>query len=81
MTQPTTDDLTARKGVLKHLARSGGALHIKELHEFSTLRFGRGHQAFSLLMEGLVSDELVAWDGERFLLTDKGRDSTRGMLM
>lgn len=59
----------------------GGALHIKELHEFSTLRFGRGHQAFSLPTEGLVSDELVAWDGERFMLTDKGRDSTRGTLM
>lgn len=81
MNQPANDDQTARKGVLKHLARSGGALHIKDLHEFSTLRFGRGHQAFSLLMEGLVGDELVAYDGERFLLTDRGRDTTRGMLM
>lgn len=72
---------TARKGILKQLQRQGGAEHIRELHEFSTLRFGRGHQAFSLLMEGLVADGLVEFDDGRFSLTTAGREACKGMLM
>lgn len=72
---------TARKGILKQLQRQGGSEHIRELHEFSTLRFGRGHQAFSLLMEGLVGDGLVEFESERFALTDAGRDACKGLLM
>ena len=72
---------TARKGILKQLQRQGGAEHIRELHEFSTLRFGRGHQAFSLLMEGLVADGLVEFESERFALTSAGRDACKGMLL
>lgn len=71
----------ARKGLLKHLARQGGACHIRDLHEFSTMRYGAGHQAFSQLMEGLVGDELVTYDGTTFHLTDKGREATRGMIL
>lgn len=72
---------TARKGILKQLQRQGGSEHIRELHEFSTLRFGRGHQAFSLLMEGLVADGLVEFEEERFALTAQGREACKGLLL
>ncbi|MBM4344295.1 MAG: hypothetical protein FJ100_13075 [Deltaproteobacteria bacterium] len=78
---PEVDDATARKGILKHLARNAGAQHIRDLHEFSTLRFGRGHQAFSLLMEQLVGDDLVFYDGQVFHLTDEGRKAVGSMLV
>lgn len=76
-----SDEATARKGILKQLARKGGSEHIRDLHEFSTLRFGRGHREFSELMEGLVGDELVTYDGEKFQLTDKGRDQTKSLIL
>lgn len=72
---------TARKGILKQLQRQGGSEHIAALHEFSTLRFGRGHQAFSLLMEGLVADGLVEFEAERFALTPEGREACKGLLL
>ena len=75
------DDATARKGILKQLARQSGSVHISELHEFSTLRFGRGHQAFSALMEGLVADNLVLYDGAVFHVTDEGRRLCGPLLM
>lgn len=75
------DDQTARKGILKQLARKNGSMHIGELHEFSTLRFSRGHQAFSLLMEGLVGDGLVLYDGAIFHLTDEGKKACGPVLM
>lgn len=77
----SVDDQTARKGILKQLARNTGSVHIRELHEFSTLRFSRGHQEFSALMEGLVSDGLVLYDGQVFHLTEEGRAACGGMLM
>ena len=79
-TPPPTDQ-TARRGILKQLQRAGGSMHIKDLHEFSTLRFGRGHREFSETMEGLVADDLVLYDGTLFHLTDKGRETTKGMLL
>ncbi len=72
---------TARKGLLKFLARKGGSSHISELHEHSTLRFAAGHQAFSQLMEGLVADGLVMYDGAVFHLTDAGREFCKAMLL
>ena len=71
----------ARKGLIKQLARQGGTCAIGELHTFSTQRFGAGHQAFSALMEWLVGDELVMYDGASFHLTDKGLELSRGMLL
>lgn len=76
-----TDEATARRGVLKQLSRVGGSQHIKELHEFSTLRFGRGHQEFSALMEGLVGEGLVMYDGALFHLTDDGKKAVGPVLM
>ncbi|MSP93407.1 MAG: hypothetical protein EXR79_16705 [Myxococcales bacterium] len=77
----TAEDETARRGILKQLVRHGGAQPIRELHEFSTLRFGRGHQAFSQLMEGLVESGLVSYDGAVFRLTDEGRKAGGTMLV
>lgn len=75
------DPLAARKGLLKYLQKQGGSAHITDLHTYSTMRFAAGHQAFSQLMEGLVADELVSYDGTHFHLTDKGRQLCGTMLM
>ena len=71
----------AKKGLIKHLARLGGACPIGDLHACSTQRFAAGHQAFSALMDWLVADELVMYDGAAFHLTDKGLELSRGMLL
>jgi hypothetical protein len=67
------DQQAARTGVMKFLAKQGGALPMRELHTHSLVFYQAGHQAFSELMEGLVADELVAFDDGVFRLTDKGR--------
>lgn len=71
----------AKKGLIKYLARNGGTCPIGDLHTFSTQRFAAGHQAFSALMEWLVADELVMYDGNAFHLTDKGLELSKGMLL
>ena len=53
--------------------RNGGSLPMRELHTHSLVFYQAGHQAFSQIMEGLVADELVAFDDGVFTLTDKGR--------
>jgi hypothetical protein len=67
------DQQAARTGLMKFLAKQGGALPMRELHTHSLVFYQAGHQAFSELMEGLVADELVAFDDGVFRLTDKGR--------
>jgi len=44
-----------------------------ELHTHSTVFYQAGHQAFSLIMEGLVADQYVEFDDGSFVLTDAGR--------
>lgn len=75
MAQPFTDDQTARDKILTKLNASDGELSMQALHRFSVLTLARGHQEFSLLMEGLVADELVAFVDGNFQLTDKGREA------
>ena len=67
------DQQAARTGLMKFLAKQGGALPMRELHTHSLVFYQAGHQAFSELMEGLVADELVAFDDGVFRLTEKGR--------
>ncbi len=67
------DQQAARTGLMKFLAKQGGALPMRELHTHSLVFYQAGHQAFSELMESLVADELVAFDDGVFRLTDKGR--------
>jgi hypothetical protein len=73
------DTATARDGLMKFLAKKGGALPIRELHTHSLVFYQAGHQAFSELMEGLVTDGLVAYDDASavFALTDKGQAAVR----
>jgi hypothetical protein len=72
------DEQAARLGLMKFLAKQGGSLPMRELHTHSLLFYQAGHQAFSQLMEGLVADELVAFDDGTFRLTDKGRAAIGG---
>ena len=67
------DVAVARRGLMAFLAKQGGSLPMRELHTHSLVFYQAGHQAFSQLMEGLVADELVAFDDGTFSLTDKGR--------
>jgi hypothetical protein len=70
-----TDPQAARQGLLKFIAKKGGAIPIRELHTHSLVFYQAGHQAFSALMEGLVSDGLVTYDNAAgvFSLTEQGR--------
>jgi len=67
------DVQAARTGLMRFLAKQGGSLPMRELHTHSLVFYQAGHQAFSQLMEGLVADELVAFDADIFRLTAKGR--------
>jgi hypothetical protein len=67
---------TRREKVLAHLKASGGSLAMPELHEWSSLKLLCGHQAFSQLMEGLVDDGHVRWDGTTFVLNEGVAAST-----
>jgi len=71
----------ARKGILKQLSRLGGSAPIAQLHEFSTARFQVAHREFSLVMEGLVGEGLVAWNDGVFSLTDQGREACKSLLL
>ena len=71
------DTQTARQGLLKFIAKKGGSIPMRDLHTHSLVFYQAGHQAFSLLMEGLVADGLVSYDEPThvFSLTEKGRAS------
>ena len=58
---------------MRFLAKQGGSLPMRELHTHSLVFYQAGPQAFSQIMEGLVADELVAFDDGVFRLTDTGR--------
>jgi predicted transcriptional regulator len=72
-----TDTQTARQGLMKFIAKKGGTIPMRELHTHSLVFYQAGHQAFSELMEGLVTDGLVAYDDATsvFSLTEKGRSA------
>jgi butyrate kinase len=72
-----TDVQAARQGLMKFIAKKGGTIPMRELHTHSLVFYQAGHQAFSQLMEGLVGDGLVAYDGAAatFALTDEGRSA------
>lgn len=71
------DSETARKGLMKFIAKKGGTIPIRELHTHSLVFYQAGHQAFSELMEGLVADGLVTHNpaDNSFSLTDAGRQA------
>lgn len=65
---------TRREKIAARLVEQGGSEGMATLHEWSSLKLLCGHQAFSQLMEGMVDEGLVRWDGTTFSLTDEGRE-------
>ena len=61
-----------RNGILKTLKNKGGNAPMKLLHGYSKLIHKVAHKEFSDVMEGLVADELVIFDDDAFILTEKG---------
>ena len=65
----------AQRGVLKHLAKEGGTLSMKDLHDYSERRWFIAHAGFSKMMEFFVEDRYVDFDHDTYIvvLTDDGR--------
>ena len=68
-----------RNGILKTLDNKGGNASMKILHGYSKLIHQVAHKDFSDVMEGLVNDELVTFDNDAFILTDKGLDLVKDL--
>lgn len=63
---------TRREKIAAHLLAAGGTVSMPDLHEWSSLKLLCGHAAFSQLMEGMVDDNLVKYDGSSFQLLPDG---------
>ena len=61
-----------RNGILKTIENKGGNAPMKILHGYSKLIHQVAHREFSELMEGLVNDELVIFNHDTFIITEKG---------
>ena len=61
-----------RNGILKTIENKGGNAPMKILHGYSKLIHQVAHREFSEVMEGLVNDELVIFNNDTFVLTEKG---------
>jgi hypothetical protein len=71
---------TRREKICAHLLDVGGESTLADLHEWSALKLLCTHAPFSELMEGMVEDGLLRWDGTIFSLHSEGRalgESTR----
>ena len=66
----------ARKGVVNHLNAKGGSLSLEELHEHSLSTYFIQHQRFSQLVETLVDEHLIEYDGatQMAVITEKGKE-------
>ncbi len=71
-TEKIMDIEKTRNGILSCLQKKGGTLAMSALHGYSKLIHQVAHQEFSEVMEGLVSDELVVFEDDNFILTEKG---------
>jgi len=58
-----------RNGILKYLENNGSNATMYILHG---LIHQVAHREFSEVMEGLVNDELVIFNDDTFILTEKG---------
>ena len=61
-----------RNGILKTIENKGGNAPMEILHGYSKLIHQVAHREFSEVMEGLVNDELVIFNDDTFILTEKG---------
>ena len=66
-----------RNGILKCLKNKGNTAPMKVLHGYSKLIHQVAHREFSEVMEGLVNDELVIFNNDTFVLTEKGSKSVK----
>ena len=64
---------TRREKICLHLLDVGGESTLADLHEWSALKLLCTHAPFSELMEGMVEDGLLRWDGTIFSLHSEGR--------
>ena len=64
-----------RRAVLRFVEEAGGESNLGEMHDYSERRWFVGHRKFSDLMEGLVAEALVDYNGAegRATLTEAGR--------
>jgi len=65
-----------KRAVLRFVEEAGGVSSLGDMHDYSERRWFVGHKKFSDLMEGLVADALIDYDGAegRATLTEAGRD-------
>ena len=68
-----------RNGILKTIDNKGGNAPMKFLHGYSKLIHQVAHREFSEVMEGLVIDELVMFNDDIFILTEKGSKLVRSL--
>ena len=61
-----------RNGILKTIENKGGNAPMEILHGYSKLINQVVHREFSEVREGLVNDELVIFNDDTFILTEKG---------
>lgn len=71
---------TRREKVVVHLLENSGEMGLGPLSEWAAVKLLCAHQAFSDLMEGMVEDGLVRWDGSVFSLHSEGRTLARKVL-
>ncbi len=64
-----------RRAVLRFVEEAGGESGLADMHDYSERRWFVGHKKFSDLMEGLVAEALVDYNGAegRATLTEAGR--------
>jgi len=69
-----------RKGVLKFVADQGGTSPLADMHKHSEMRYFVGHQKFSEMLEGMISDGLLDYNHSEGTgtITPDGRDFIRG---
>ena len=68
-----------RNGILKYLENNGSNATMYILHGYSKLIHQVAHREFSEVMEGLVIDELVMFNDDIFILTEKGSKLVRSL--
>ncbi len=62
-----------REKICMHLLENGGELTMTALGEWCGLKLLVSHQPLSELLEGMVEDGLLRWDGTSFSLHSEGR--------
>lgn len=68
----------ARKGVLLHIDKEGGAVPMKDAHDYSERRYFIAHRGFSDMMEWWLERDYISYDNEIVKLTDAGRAYATG---